>query len=207
MNLDEMRWINDDSSHQNQAHSTFIEQTNLTVNSFLFSPLSFTHSFFFTALVCDTVTSLVVYAWYVIFISHFRTQFINSAKDDDKEDDLLIDPRALPTQDDEFHNSNALSFDLEEEVFTPGLKTSDDGVENRKASMTKGVRKQANAVDVKGGGSGFVPYVEDKLKLKLKRSAVQTSEVSSILKSDQIDLIASWLPGERETGTHSLESP
>ena len=137
-----------------------------------------------------------MYAWYVIFISHFRTQFISSAKDDDKEDDLLIDPREPPVQDDEFHNLNALSFDLEEEVFVPGTKTSDDGVENRKAASSKGVRKQANAVDVKGAGSGFVPYVEDKLKLKLKRSAVQTSEVSSILKSDQIDLIASWLPGE-----------
>ena len=90
---------------------------------------------------------------------------------------------------------------LEEEVFIPGAKTSDDSVDNRKVTSSKGVRKQANAVDSKGGGSSFVPYVEDKLKLKLKRSSVQTSEVSSILKSDQIDLIASWLPGEREAYT------
>lgn len=184
-----------------QNYTTYSSNELITLKVVTYLLLYPSLSFVLIVFVCNTVTSLVVYAWYVIFISHFRTQFVGSAKDDDKEDDLLIDPRSPPIQDDELHNLNALSFDLEEEVFIPGAKTSDDSVDNRKVTSSKGVRKQANAVDSKGGGSSFVPYVEDKLKLKLKRSSVQTSEVSSILKSDQIDLIASWLPGEREAYT------
>ena len=97
----------------------------------------------------------------------------------------------------EFLNSHALSFDLEEESFSPG-KTSDDVADTRKTVSVKGGRKQVNpTADPTNSqrSSTFVQYPDSSGGLKSVKHNVHVSEGSSILKPEQIDLIASWLPG------------
>ena len=145
-----------------------------------------------------TVSSLVVFAWYVIFTSYFRDQFVGLNKDNSKEEFSSLIDRS-PTahahgESEEFLNTHALSFDLEEESFVTG-KTSDDVADIRKNVSVKGGRKQVNpTTDVVN--NNFVQYPDNPGGVKSMRNRVQVSEGSSILKPEQIDLIASWLPGK-----------
>jgi hypothetical protein len=144
-----------------------------------------------------TVSSLVVFSWYVIFTSFFRDQFVGLNKDNSKDDfPSLLDrsPSHANGENEEFLSTHALSFDLEEESFSPG-KTSDDVADTRKSVSVKGGRKQVNSsTDATNSqrASNFVQYPDTAGGLKRN---VHVSEGSSILKAEQIDLIASWLPG------------
>ena len=144
------------------------------------------------------VSSLVVFAWYVIFTSYFRDQFVGLNKDNSKEEFSSLIDRS-PTahthgESEEFLNTHALSFDLEEESFVTG-KTSDDVADLRKNVSGKGVRKQVNpTTDIIN--NNFVQYPDNSGGVKSMRNRVHVSEGSSILKPEQIDLIASWLPGK-----------
>jgi hypothetical protein len=124
----------------------------------------------------------VVCVWYLVFISHFKDQFL--FKDPNREELPLID-----------HTSNlhALSFDVDEDALPSSMKSSGDPGDLNRVSPVKGGRKKVNTVsDPKGDfDCKTVPYSET----PVKKFSVQTSEESSIVKAEQMDLIASWLPG------------
>ena len=122
-------------------------------------------------------------------------------KDNSKDDfPSLLDrsPSHANGENEEFLSTHALSFDLEEESFSPG-KTSDDVADTRKSVSVKGGRKQVNAsTDATNSQrvSNFVQYPDTAGGIKSSKRNVHVSEGSSILKPEQIDLIASWLPGK-----------
>lgn len=147
-----------------------------------------------------TVSSLVVCAWYFVFISHFKDQFV--AKDLNREDSPLLDPRSSPTLELEVSNMHALSYDAEEETFPSTIKSSGDPGDMKRASPLKGGRKKVNTASESKGG--FVPYNE----VPVKKFSVQMSEESSIVKAEHMDLIASWLPGtSHRTNQIALHTP
>lgn len=122
------------------------------------------------------------------------------SKDNSKDDfPSLLDrsPSHANGENEEFLSTHALSFDLEEESFSPG-KTSDDMADIRKSVSVKGGRKQVNpSTDPTNSqrASNFVQYPDTAAGIKSLKRNVHVSEGSSILKPEQIDLIASWLPG------------
>ena len=149
-----------------------------------------------------TVSSLVAFAWYVIFTSYFRDQFVGLNKDGSKEEFSSRIDRSpsshARTENEEFMNTHALSFDLEEESFLTG-QSSDDVVDTRKNVSVKVGRKQVNAssdANSSQRSNTFVLYPDITGVTKSTKHHVHVSEGSSILKPEQIDLIASWLPGK-----------
>jgi hypothetical protein len=123
-----------------------------------------------------------VCAWYLVFISHFKDQFL--FKDPNREELPLMD-----------HTSNihALSFDVDEDALPTSMKSSGDpGDVNRVPPVKGGRRKVSTVGDPKGEfDCKNVPYSEG----PVKKFSVQMSEESSIVKPEQMDFIASWLPG------------
>ena len=129
----------------------------------------------------------MVCVWYLVFVSHFKDQFL--FKDQSWEESPLLDPRSSPVIEQDTSNIHALSFDVDEETPSTMIKSSGDPGDIKRMPSSKGGRKKVNIFsDPKGG---FVPYNE----ATVKKFSVQMSEESSIVKAEQMDLIASWLPG------------
>ena len=170
------------------------------------------------------VSLLVVCSWLLIFQTHFKDHFIPNTKDDDlsllleknkkiddSDDDKCNRNNSNNDNENEEYNSaiNGLSFDMDEEIFV-----GTDGGISQKSNNTELPKKRKHTNPVNGSpsknnnpfadinnnniDSNNIEIHEIRRDLGIEKSKVQVqmSEGSSILKIEQIELLASWLPSK-----------